>query len=67
MQQRLKAAAGSTDTRIVTAELFHQFLIAVDEAIAALDVRFRRETAPAFTAPLESSERRRIRLHVSSS
>jgi hypothetical protein len=66
-QQRLKPAAGSTDTGIVAAELFQQFFVAVDDAIAALHVRFGRETAPALTASLESSASRRIRLGVSCS
>jgi len=62
MQQRLKPAAGPTNARIVAAELFHQFLIPVKEAIAPLYVRFGWEAAPAFTAPLESWERSRNRL-----
>jgi hypothetical protein len=54
MQQFLKAFIRSTRARIIPPELFRQFLVAVNDAHAALDMRLRREPATPFTGALES-------------
>ena len=43
-QQRLKPAIRAAGAGVVAAELFEEFLVAVDDAEAALDVGFRVES-----------------------
>jgi hypothetical protein len=54
MQQFLKALARAARARVVSAELFGQLFVAMDDACAALDVCFGGETAAALTGSLES-------------
>jgi hypothetical protein len=49
----LEPLAGTAGTGIVSAELFFEQLIAVDEPLAAFDLRFRRKTTPPFAHGLE--------------
>ena len=47
MQQFLKSASGAARTKVVTAQLLHQFFVAVDDTWptdGALDARLRGET-----------------------
>src|ERR1041385_4173114 len=53
MQQFLKAVSGLARARVLAPQLLDQLLVPVDGAVAALDVRLRRESLPAFTRPLE--------------
>ncbi len=53
MQQRLKPFARAAWTRIVATEFFDQFLIPVDNPVAALHLLFRRETLPALAHRLK--------------
>jgi hypothetical protein len=55
MQQRLKRASRAARAEVVSAELFQQFLVAMDEALAAFYFGLRREAFPAFADDLESS------------
>jgi hypothetical protein len=50
--------AASAWTEIVAAELFFQQLVAVDDAIAGLNLRFGRIAAASFAHGLERSVRR---------
>jgi len=50
----LKSARRLARARIVAAEFFEQRLVAVDDAIAALDPGFGRETLAALTRDFES-------------
>jgi hypothetical protein len=54
MQHFLKAPVGPARARIVSAELFDQLLVAVNDPDAAFNVRFGREAATALTGALES-------------
>ena len=54
-QHRLKPTSRSAWTWIVTAKLLAKLLGSVDHAIAALNARLRRISAPALTARAESS------------
>jgi hypothetical protein len=45
----LKAAAGAAGTWVIAAELFAQFFVAVNDAIASSDVRLGRESFAALT------------------
>src|SRR5690349_19831913 len=58
MQQRLKPASRSARTRIVAPELFAQFLVAVDDAVAASDAGFGRESPAPFAGDFKSGSRR---------
>jgi hypothetical protein len=60
MQHFLKAFVRSAWARIVSAELFDQLFVSMDDANAALYMRFRRESAATFTRALESRADRRI-------
>lgn len=55
MQHRLKPTSRSAWTWIVTAKLLAKLLGSVDHAIAALNARLRRISAPALTARAKSS------------
>jgi hypothetical protein len=57
MQQRLKPAARSARAQVIAAELFSQFLAAVDDAQSAFDTGFGGETPSTFTGSLEKSFR----------
>ena len=59
MQHFLKPATGAAGARIVAAELFGQLFIAVNDAPAAFDLRFRREASTPFAAPFVESTLRR--------
>jgi hypothetical protein len=50
----LKSARRPARARIVAAEFFEQRLVAVDDAVAALDPGFGRETLAALTRDFES-------------
>jgi hypothetical protein len=50
MQQFLKPTIRTAGTGIVTTEFFEQFFVAVNDADAAFDVGFRRESPSAFAA-----------------
>jgi hypothetical protein len=60
MQQFLKPATGAAGAGIVAAELFAQFLVAVDDAPAVFDLGFRREASSAFAARFVESTLRRV-------
>jgi len=62
MQQFLKPFSGTAWTRIIPTQLFDQLFVAVDDAVAALDVRFGGETLAPFAHRLKKSARRRSRL-----
>jgi hypothetical protein len=51
MQQFLKPAAGAAGARIVAPQFLGQFFVAVDDAPAAFDVRFRGEASAALAGP----------------
>ncbi len=53
-QQFLKAFAGAAGAGVFSAELFEQFLVAMNDPHAAFDVRFGWEAALALTGALES-------------
>jgi len=55
MQQRLKPKTGAAGARIISAKLLDQFLASVHDAVAALDLRFRRETFATFARDLKTS------------
>ena len=57
MQQFLKPAGGTARTGIVAAELFPQFFVAMNDAEAAFDLCFRRETFTALAGALEKRGR----------
>ena len=61
MQQRLKPAAREAWTRIITAQLLCQFLRAVNDAITALHMRFRRVAAFALATRSKSFRDGQIR------
>jgi hypothetical protein len=50
----LQALAGAAGTEIVAAELLDEFLVAVNDANAPLDLRFGRESLTTFAHPFES-------------
>jgi len=50
MQQFLKPAPGAARAEVVPAQLFGQFLVGMDNAVAALDISFRREPFAALAA-----------------
>jgi len=52
MQQWLKSPPRSAHARIVAAELLAQFLVAVDDAVAALDARLGRVAPTALAGPV---------------
>jgi hypothetical protein len=54
MQQRLKQVARSAWAWIIAAKFLKQLFLAVDDAIALLDLRLRREALSALTCHLES-------------
>ena len=64
MQHFLKPASRAADARIVSAELFDQLFVAVDDAVAALDVRLGRITGAAFARARKSWEAGRSRRRV---
>src|SRR5688500_14077819 len=53
MQHFLKPLVGAAGARVVAAELFEQFLVAVDDADAALDVRLGGVAAAALAGALK--------------
>jgi hypothetical protein len=59
MQQFLKSARRAAWTQVVAAELLVELFVDVNDAVAALHVRFGREPAAALTRALESRRRRR--------
>lgn len=61
MQQFLKAAVRAARARIISPELFEQLFFAVDDAIAAFDVRFRWIAASSFARALKSGAGRSCR------
>jgi len=61
-QHRLKLPPGSARTQVVPSQLFDQFFFSVNYAVAALHVRFGRESLPALTASFKS-DRSQIRLY----
>jgi hypothetical protein len=61
MQQTLKPASGAARAEIVAAELLAQLDVAMDDAPAALDLRFRGEGLPPLTRDVESRGGRRNR------
>lgn len=61
-QHRLKRPPGTADARVVAPEAFAEFLVAMNDAVASLHARLRRETLPAFAHGRESC----IRAGVSS-
>jgi len=54
MQQFLKPAARVAWARIIPTQLLEEFLSAADNALAAFDSGFRRESLPALTRFLET-------------
>jgi len=54
MQQFLKTFVRPAWARVVAAELFDEFFVAVNNPHAAFDVRLGREASPALTGSLES-------------
>jgi hypothetical protein len=54
MQQFLKPTARVARAWIIPAELFEEFLVSVDHALAALYSGLGRESFPTFTRRLES-------------
>jgi len=52
-QQFLKAATGTARTGVVSAKFFEELLLAVDGSIAALHIRFRRESFATLATALE--------------
>jgi hypothetical protein len=52
-QHDLKFPARAAGAKIVPPELFDQFLVTPDDAMAAFDVGFRWETLPALASALE--------------
>jgi hypothetical protein len=54
MQQALKPASGAARAQIITAELFDQLDIAMDDAASTLDMGFRGEGLPPLTRDAES-------------
>jgi len=65
MQQFLKAAARSARAEVIASQLLDQFLVTVDDAVAALDVRLRGESPASFTRTLKSGGSRRGRFAIS--
>jgi hypothetical protein len=59
MQHFLKAAARAAGAGIVAAELLVQLFVAVDDALAALDMGLGGEPTAAFAAALKRSAARR--------
>jgi hypothetical protein len=59
MQQFLKSTSGAARAQIVAPELFGQFDIAADDAVAAPDLGFGREGLPPLTRDAESRGGRR--------
>ena len=57
MQQRLKAPAGLAGAGIVATEFLVQVLVAMHDAVAALDPGFRWEALAALARHLESRTR----------
>jgi hypothetical protein len=57
MQQFLKPAGGTARAWVVATELFSQLFVAMDNAEAAFDLRFRRETFTALAGALEKRGR----------
>jgi hypothetical protein len=55
----LKAPPGSAGAQIIPAEFLDQFLVAMNDAMTALDARFGREPFPTLAAALERKGRRR--------
>ena len=55
----MKAAAGAAGAKIIAPKLFAQFLIAVDDAEAALDAGLGWVAFAAFTGPFERRAGRR--------
>jgi hypothetical protein len=53
MQQFLKAAARAARAEVVAAEFFEKFFIGVNDAVAALYVRFGRIALSTFTRVFE--------------
>jgi hypothetical protein len=50
MQQFLKAARGAAGAEVVPAQFFRQFLLAMDDAVTALNLGFGWEPLAAFAA-----------------
>ena len=59
MQHFLKRFAGAAGARIIATEFFDQLFVAMDDARAALDVRFRWEAVASFTGCCKSKIVRR--------
>jgi hypothetical protein len=55
MQQRLKPVPGMAGAKVVAAELFDQLFFTADDALATLDVGFRREAPSTLAGSLEKS------------
>jgi hypothetical protein len=57
MQHFLKPAGGTARAGIIATELFPQLFVAVHDAEAAFDLRFRRETFTTLAGALEKRAR----------
>ncbi len=65
MQHFLKAATRSAGAEVIAPQLLGQFLIAMDDAVAVLDVRLGGESPASFARRLKSGDSRRGRSAVS--
>jgi hypothetical protein len=55
MQQRLKSAAGSARTWIISTEFLYEFFPTTHDAIATFHMRFGRKALSTFATDLESN------------
>jgi hypothetical protein len=61
MQHFLKPFTRTAWAGVVTSQLFEQFFIAVNDAVAAFDLRFGGEALPPLAHDLKSTARFQIR------